>query len=97
MVNFSSQTGLLLREIKEFWRVALLLSMQLHPVDIVSSTSFSNENFELEKRSGLFKSVENAVGALGIIICPLCFYFCVPLAMWNGMNQSCHIDIEHLI
>ncbi|OIT30577.1 PREDICTED: putative CCA tRNA nucleotidyltransferase 2 [Nicotiana attenuata] len=58
--------GLLLREIKEFWRVALLLSMQLHPVDIVSSTSFSNENFELDKRSGLFKSVENAVGALGL-------------------------------
>ncbi|XP_009600897.2 tRNA nucleotidyltransferase cca2 isoform X2 [Nicotiana tabacum] len=58
--------GLLLREIKQFWRVALLLSMQLHPVDIVSSTSFSKENFELDKRSGLFKSVENAVGALGL-------------------------------
>lgn len=68
-----SQTGLLLREIKEFWRVALLLSMQLHPVDIVSSTSFSNDNFELDKRSGLFKTVENAVRTLGIAICPLCF------------------------
>lgn len=59
-------TGLLLREIKEFWRVALLLSMQLHPVDIVSSTSFSNNNFELDKRSGLFKTVENAVRTLGL-------------------------------
>ncbi|XP_049344752.1 tRNA nucleotidyltransferase cca2 isoform X1 [Solanum verrucosum] len=59
-------TGLLLREIKEFWRVTLLLSMQLHPVDIVSSTSFSNENFELDKSSGLFKSVENAVRTLGL-------------------------------
>ncbi|KAK4708436.1 hypothetical protein R3W88_029361 [Solanum pinnatisectum] len=59
-------TGLLLREIKEFWRVALLLSMQLHPVDIVSSTSFSNEDFELDKRSGLFKTVENVVRTLGL-------------------------------
>lgn len=59
-------TGLLLREIKEFWRVTLLLSMQLHPVDIVSSTSFSNENFELDKSSGLFKTVENAVRTLGL-------------------------------
>ncbi|KAL3324167.1 hypothetical protein AABB24_038379, partial [Solanum stoloniferum] len=59
-------TGLLLREIKEFWCVALLLSMQLHPVDIVSSTSFSNEDFELDKRSGLFKTVESAVRTLGL-------------------------------
>ncbi|KAJ8551178.1 hypothetical protein K7X08_000548 [Anisodus acutangulus] len=59
-------TGLLLREIKEFWRVALLLSMQLHPVDIVSSTSFSNENFELDKRSELFQTVENAITTLGL-------------------------------
>ncbi|XP_025883972.2 tRNA nucleotidyltransferase cca2 [Solanum lycopersicum] len=59
-------TGLLLREIKEFWRVALLLSMLLHPVDVVSSTSFSNENFELDKSSGLFKTVENAVRTLGL-------------------------------
>ncbi|MCD7467097.1 hypothetical protein HAX54_004309 [Datura stramonium] len=59
-------TGFLLREIEEFWRVALLLSMQLHPVDIVSSTSFSNENFELDKRSGVFKTVENAVRTLGL-------------------------------
>ncbi|XP_059280475.1 tRNA nucleotidyltransferase cca2 [Lycium ferocissimum] len=59
-------TGLLLREIKEFWRVALLLSMQLYPVDIVSCTSFSNEDFELDKRNGLFKAVENAVRTLGL-------------------------------
>ncbi|XP_055833657.1 tRNA nucleotidyltransferase cca2 [Solanum dulcamara] len=59
-------TGLLLREIKEFWHVALLLSMQLYPVDIVLSTSFSNENFEMDKRSGLFKTVENAIRTLGL-------------------------------
>ncbi|XP_015056497.1 putative CCA tRNA nucleotidyltransferase 2 [Solanum pennellii] len=59
-------TGLLLREIKEFWRVALLLSMLLHPVDVESSTSFSNENFELDKSSGLFKTIENAVRTLGL-------------------------------
>ncbi|KAM3397010.1 tRNA nucleotidyltransferase cca2 isoform X2 [Capsicum galapagoense] len=58
-------TGFLLREIKEFWRVALLLSMQLYPVDIVS-TSFSNDNFELDKRNGIFKEVENAVRTLGL-------------------------------
>lgn len=60
-------------KLKEFWRVALLLSMLLHPVDVVSSTSFSNENFELDKSSGLFKTVENAVRTLGIVIRPLCF------------------------
>ncbi|CAN4119650.1 unnamed protein product [Withania somnifera] len=59
-------TGILLREIKEFWRVALLLSMQLYPVDIVSSTSFSNENFELDKRGGIFNTVETAVRTLGL-------------------------------
>lgn len=68
IVNVCSQTGLLLREIKEFWHVVLLLSMQLYPVDMVSSTSFSNENFEMDKRSGLFKTVENAVRTLGIVI-----------------------------
>lgn len=40
--------------------------MLLHPVDVVSSTSFSNENFELDKSSGLFKTVENAVRTLGL-------------------------------
>lgn len=88
-----SQTGLLLREIKEFWRVALLLSMQLHPVDIVSSTSFSNDNFELDKRSGLFKTVENAVRTLGIAICPLCL--CVPFAIVKLDESTFHIATEH--
>ncbi|KAM3270391.1 hypothetical protein P3S67_029498 [Capsicum chacoense] len=66
-VKLRTLTGMVLREIKEFWRVALLLSLLLHPVDIVSSsTNFSNENVELEKRSRLFKIVENAVMKLGL-------------------------------
>ncbi|CAN4119651.1 unnamed protein product [Withania somnifera] len=40
--------------------------MQLYPVDIVSSTSFSNENFELDKRGGIFNTVETAVRTLGL-------------------------------
>ncbi|XP_059281110.1 tRNA nucleotidyltransferase cca2-like [Lycium ferocissimum] len=44
------EVGLLLREIKEFWRVALLLSMLLmHSVE------------NIDKRSGLFKTVEDAI------------------------------------
>lgn len=66
-VKLRTLTGMVLREIKEFWRIALLLSLLLHPVDIVSSsTNFSNENVELEKRSRLFKIVENAVMKLGL-------------------------------
>ncbi|KAJ8562975.1 hypothetical protein K7X08_031427 [Anisodus acutangulus] len=82
-------TGLLLREIKECWRVALLLSMLLHPVDILSpSTSFSNERDEVEKRSVLFKTVENAVRTQGLEK----VWEMKPLV--NGKEIMYHLDIK---
>nr|GMD75764.1 putative CCA tRNA nucleotidyltransferase 2 [Ipomoea batatas] len=53
--------GLLLREIKEFWRVSLVLSMLLYPTNVDTE-----ENIELEKRSKLFKTIENDILNLGL-------------------------------
>ncbi|OMO76804.1 hypothetical protein CCACVL1_15410 [Corchorus capsularis] len=57
-------TGLLLREIKDFWRVALLMSTLLYdPTD----DDITNRHFlQLDKRKDLFVSVENAVVKLGL-------------------------------
>ncbi|KAF7842240.1 putative CCA tRNA nucleotidyltransferase 2 isoform X1 [Senna tora] len=50
-------TGFLLRELKEFWRVALLISiLLLHPID-----STEDVHLQLCKRRDLFKSVENTI------------------------------------
>lgn len=57
-------TGLLLRDIKEFWRAALLLSVLLYPDDI-SCLSESTPS-ELEKRIELFKKVEHEILNLGL-------------------------------
>ncbi|KAF7845009.1 putative CCA tRNA nucleotidyltransferase 2 [Senna tora] len=48
-------TGFLLRELKEFWLVALLISTLLHPID----DSTEDVHLQLCKRRDLFKSVEN--------------------------------------
>lgn len=57
--------GLLLREIKDFWRPALLLSTLLYYNDI-DSTSSSFEQSKLDKRIVLFNQVENAVTTQGM-------------------------------
>ncbi|KAL3503848.1 hypothetical protein ACH5RR_033689 [Cinchona calisaya] len=54
--------GLLLRDSKGFWRVALLLSMLLYPKDIDSHTNSS----ELNKRTELYKMVEDAILKQGL-------------------------------
>ncbi|KAK8552401.1 hypothetical protein V6N13_120801 [Hibiscus sabdariffa] len=59
-------TGFLLREIKDFWRVALLVSTLLYPTDIDSSKDIIDKNFQLDKRKGIFVSVENAIVKLGL-------------------------------
>ncbi|WJX20492.1 CCA tRNA nucleotidyltransferase [Trifolium repens] len=56
-------TGFLLRELKDFWRVALLISIILHPIDISDS---EDENSKLEKRRDLFNAVENSITKLGL-------------------------------
>ncbi|KAA8546308.1 hypothetical protein F0562_002953 [Nyssa sinensis] len=58
--------GLLLREIKDFWRVALLVSVLLYPTAIDWSIDSSDKHFELDKRRELFKTVENSVMKLDL-------------------------------
>ncbi|KAG5556698.1 hypothetical protein RHGRI_007088 [Rhododendron griersonianum] len=58
--------GLLLREIKDFWRVALLASVLLYPTNIDDTKDSSAGQFQLEKRSQTFKIVENAITDLGL-------------------------------
>ncbi|KAK9023715.1 hypothetical protein V6N11_003918 [Hibiscus sabdariffa] len=59
-------TGFLLREIKDFWRVALLVSTLLYPTNIDCSKDIMDKNFQLDKRKGIFVSVENAIVKLGL-------------------------------
>ncbi|CAA3012913.1 CCA tRNA nucleotidyltransferase 2 [Olea europaea subsp. europaea] len=58
--------GLLLREIKEFWRAALVLSMLLRAAIIVCSTNSSNNEYELDKKEELFNRIEKAILELGV-------------------------------
>ncbi|KAK0577476.1 hypothetical protein LWI29_033443 [Acer saccharum] len=59
-------TGLLLREIKDFWRVALLISTLLYPIDVDCTQDILSKNFQLDKRRDLFTEVENAIIKLGL-------------------------------
>ncbi|XVE60770.1 hypothetical protein DITRI_Ditri05aG0154100 [Diplodiscus trichospermus] len=59
-------TGLLLKEIKHFWRVALLISTLLYPTDIDCTQDIIDKNFQLDKRKDLFVSVESAIVKLGL-------------------------------
>ncbi|CAN1343445.1 tRNA nucleotidyltransferase cca2 [Linum perenne] len=57
-------TGCLLRELKDLWRITLLISMILYPFDIVSSKEDSQ--LELDKMIDLFRAVESAIVGLGL-------------------------------
>ncbi|KAB1209078.1 CCA tRNA nucleotidyltransferase, mitochondrial [Morella rubra] len=59
-------TGLLLREIKDFWRVALMLSTLLYPTEVDYTEDFLKHQFQLDKRKDLFKAVESAISKLGL-------------------------------
>ncbi|BBG93643.1 Polynucleotide adenylyltransferase family protein [Prunus dulcis] len=56
----------LLRELKDFWRVALLMSTLVYPRNIDCTEDLLNKNFELERRRSLFKAAEDAVLKLGL-------------------------------
>ncbi|XP_059631938.1 CCA tRNA nucleotidyltransferase, mitochondrial [Cornus florida] len=58
--------GLLLREIKEFWPAALLVSVLLCPDNIDCSIDSSEKHFELDKRRELFTTVKDAITRLGL-------------------------------
>ncbi|PIN09292.1 tRNA nucleotidyltransferase/poly(A) polymerase [Handroanthus impetiginosus] len=59
-------TGLVLRDIKEFWRAALVLSLLLFPEDIGSSKKLSIEDKKLQEKRELFNRVENAILEMGL-------------------------------
>ncbi|KAL6525238.1 hypothetical protein OROMI_030831 [Orobanche minor] len=54
-------SGLLLREIKEFWRAAVVLSLLLYPQDIGSSKNLSVEDTEVKEAINLYDRIENAI------------------------------------
>lgn len=51
-----------MRDLRDFWRVALLISIILHPIDISDS---EDEHSQLKKRRDLFIAVENSITKLG--------------------------------
>lgn len=59
--------GLLLREIKDFWPVALLMATLLYPANVDYTQDLLNRHFELQKRKELFDVVYNEIVKLGII------------------------------
>ncbi|MCL7043405.1 hypothetical protein MKW94_030076 [Papaver nudicaule] len=58
--------GLLLREIKSFWRVALLISTLSYPIDFDRAEASEDRQLELGLRKNLFTTVENAILKLGL-------------------------------
>ncbi|GFP81377.1 cca tRNA nucleotidyltransferase mitochondrial [Phtheirospermum japonicum] len=59
-------TGLLLREIKGFWRGALVLSLLLYPEDIGLSKNLSIEDTKLNEKRELYHRIETAVLEMGL-------------------------------
>ncbi|KAG9441209.1 hypothetical protein H6P81_017063 [Aristolochia fimbriata] len=57
--------GLLLRQIKDFWRVALMLSALLHDTGENMET-FPCQTAQLEQRRQLFRRIENSIAELGL-------------------------------
>ncbi|RZC52232.1 hypothetical protein C5167_020656 [Papaver somniferum] len=58
--------GLLLREIKSFWRVALLISTLSYPIDFDRAEVSEDKQLELGLRRNLFTTVESAIVRLGL-------------------------------
>ncbi|KAJ4701094.1 CCA tRNA nucleotidyltransferase [Melia azedarach] len=59
-------TGFLLREIKDFWRVALLTSTLLYPTDVDHTDDILNKRFELDSKRDLFQAAEDTITKLGL-------------------------------
>lgn len=56
-------SGFLLREINDFWRVALLISTLLYKID--STENLLNKNCQLDELRDLFKAAESSIVGLG--------------------------------
>ncbi|KAM1211024.1 hypothetical protein ACFX2I_002811 [Malus domestica] len=59
-------TGFLLLEIKDFWRVALLMATLLYPPNNDCTEDLLSKNFELERQRALFIAAEDAILKLGL-------------------------------
>ncbi|KAM7279139.1 hypothetical protein ACFE04_006273 [Oxalis oulophora] len=59
-------TGFLLREIKEFWRVALLISLLIYPSDVDCTQDYLNKQVDLDKKRDLYKAIESRIVELGL-------------------------------
>ncbi|POO03021.1 hypothetical protein TorRG33x02_010820 [Trema orientale] len=57
-------TGFLLRDIKKFWRLALLMSTLLYEID--STEDLLSKSFQLDKLKDIFKAAESTVIELGL-------------------------------
>lgn len=54
-----------MREIKDFWPVALLMATLLYPSNVDYTEDLLNRHFELERRKELFDLVYNEIVKLG--------------------------------
>ncbi|WCJ35041.1 Polynucleotide adenylyltransferase family protein [Euphorbia peplus] len=64
--NLRVSAGFLLREIKDFWRVALLIASMIYPTNVDSNQDFIEKKIDLDKRRELFETVEKAITQLGL-------------------------------
>ena len=84
--------GFLIRELKEYWRVALLISTLVHPIDIGDT---EDEHLQLCKRRDLFNTLENSIIKLGELT--LSFHSCY-ICSSVSLNTSSlrHINFSRL-
>jgi len=65
-ILFLVYAGFLLREVKDFWRVALLIALLAYPSPIGCSEDAMFKHTELDNRKKVFQAVENAILKLGM-------------------------------
>lgn len=88
---YFSDTGFLLREMKDFWRVALLISMLSYPADVAFCEDSSDGHQNSIMKGEVFKSVEKAILRLGdpcwkfkfFCLKFKCFYFHIKSVVWT--------------
>lgn len=71
MVCFVTMSGFLLREIKDFWRVALLTSLLLSTVDGMNEgQDIGLLDFQLDKMRESYLTIEETIRELGkLLVC----------------------------
>lgn len=64
-----------MREIKDFWPVALLMATLLYPANVDYTEDLLNRHFELERRKELFDVAYNEIVKLGESKNPVAKYY----------------------